>query len=71
MIPQAAARLLAAERARISARIDERIKSWEQFYEDYPEVEGTLLVISELDYFMRSVVNEGSRPQEEAYNPSG
>ena len=63
MTPQAAARLLAAERARISARIDERIKSWEQFYEDYPEVEGTLQTISELDYILRSVVKEGSRPR--------
>ena len=63
MNPEAAARLLATERARISARIDERIKSWEQFYEDYPEVEGTLVTISELDYILRSVVNNGSIPQ--------
>ena len=54
------------ERRRITSLIDERIESWEQFYEDYPEVEGTLQTISELDY-IRSVVNVSEKRQ--AYNP--
>ena len=48
--PEDTAALIESERQRIASLIDQRIASWEKFYEDFPEVDGTLVVISELDY---------------------
>jgi len=59
MTPQQAAAIRDTERERLSSIVDKRIASWEKFYEDYPEVEGTLLVISELDY-IRSMIYDST-----------
>ena len=54
------------ERQRITDLIDKRIASWVVFHEDYPEVIGPFVTLSELDY-IRSVVN-ASTPTDEPDN---
>jgi len=54
--PEAVAVILAAERGRLSAFIDGRIASWEQFQDDYPDHPGLDILLAELDY-IRSVID--------------
>ena len=51
------------ERARIISLLDTRITSWVVFHEEYPEVEGPFVILSELDY-IRSQIDD-SIPTEE------
>lgn len=59
MTPDAAARLLEAERARITSIIDARIASWETFEADYPDHHEVDLLLAEFDY-LKGAINDGA-----------